>query len=42
VTQNRIEAQVDKIRYAMEPAIEMNLVRELLNMFEEDSGNLKG
>lgn len=37
---NRIGAQVDKIRYACDSEIERAEVAELLNMFDEDSGEL--
>ena len=38
---NKIEAQVDKIRYAMYPSIERESVKDLLEMFDADSGEFK-
>jgi len=37
----KVGALVDKIRYAMSPAIEAQYVRDLLKLFDSESGNLK-
>lgn len=36
-----VETQIDKLRYSMHPIVEAGNVRILLDMFDEESGNIK-